>query len=886
MPSPYNDLRRITDPQTFDEQRILAMRSFADELNWTPSYEISDTFGVEAVTGHIFVEHGLDNAAAISFLKTPYRSADLSFTELRALLAISYNNLVEWHLFVSGWDARWVNNLAETSKAPEADRIEPINRTNFLSMVSSSALDEISQSLSIRRTLQPCDEALLRTVSRWKLLLKADYPNINNRNLSALFNAIVLVRGCEDRSYHRDPDFARLLVGVTQQEAGSAVNLLQVFERCLKQTGIGGAVKDFIEEDALDPFSDIDVTTALNMFRDFYSPKDAPYDFNFGIMSKHALSRIYEKYVSILSEDESDQTEMGFARTLPKERGVQGSVYTPQFISSFFVRYLRENLSPKRFRGIKSIDPACGSGIFLRNLLELQCDPIASRITPSTIRVSFRNAEGIDRDVNACEAARLSLALLYLTVTGVLPKLKQISIKKADAVVERLAGRLKSDSYGAVISNPPYVKLDHLSQGDREIIRKYLGESYAGRLDAYIPFVKLCLEICAPGGMICLVLPQVFLTARNARTLRESISKRCNVKCLVDLSAVPVFEGLGTYTILLILQKRDPAIADGAPAQVAQITESVGPALQACLDGRRIRSDYYNVYPVSQDFFERVEWVLVSPDQMEVDRRISLLPKLSAFMTVAQGFVSGADDIFIRDTKEIAEEESKIYKNYLPDREIGRYNLPIRTNKVVFYPYLDDKALDEQTLVRDYPKTWAYLKLHQKKLMGRRSVQTGGTPWWRPVRPRSPVRLMRPKITMPHLMLTSRFAIDYLGKYAVSRAPFVICEEEGEADQRTLLNVFCAILNSTICNWYIRTYAPKYSRGYNRLEVSLLKSVPVPDLTTIDARTLTLIVDSVEEMGRLKDRKAREKTDRELDRVISRLYGFTRSEQEELFGID
>src|SRR5665213_2770084 len=112
MPTAYEDLMRIVDTTTTPEQRVVAMRGFAEQLQWTPSYAVQGSFGVDMVSSHLVVEHGLENSATISFLKAPFRASELDNTQLRSLLTISYNNLVEWHLFVSQYDVRRVNNLA------------------------------------------------------------------------------------------------------------------------------------------------------------------------------------------------------------------------------------------------------------------------------------------------------------------------------------------------------------------------------------------------------------------------------------------------------------------------------------------------------------------------------------------------------------------------------------------------------------------------------------------------------------------------------------------------------------------------------------------------------------------------------------------------------
>jgi len=831
----------------------MAMRTFAQELDWVPSYEVQGTFGVSSIAGHLIVEHGLEHAAALSFLKAPFRCAELGADQLKALLAVSYNNLIEWHLFVSGSDARWVNNLADRALSPEADTIVALNAGDLSRVLSSSKLDEVDRTTSLRRSIKSCDDAVLQVISRWKLLLKADYPNVENRNLSALFNALIFVRGCEDRNLDRPSGSTRVLLHVLGTRTEDHVDVLEVLRESLRQTEIASALGEYIQEAALEPFRTLDFATAHNLFRELYAPKDGAYEFNFALMSKHALSRIYEKYVALLRPEESDErsTQLSMIGALPKEvhQYKSGTIYTPQFVAGFFARFVRDNLTPRSFRELHSIDPACGSGLFLRNLLELQCDPFAQGITPATIGLAFSNTEGIDKDVNACEATRLSLALLHLIATGSLPPAANLRVTNADAIAAIMAGELEPGTYGAVMSNPPYVKLDHLHPDDRETYKRYLGEEYSGRLDAYIPFVRLCLELSRPGGIVCLVLPQAFLTATNASSLRRDISDHFDVRCLIDLTAVPVFDKVGTYTILLILQRRTTrSTFESPPANVAHVTEAVGVALQACLDGRAVKNQYFTVYSAPQSIFRAKSWVLVSPEQLRINERLGNLPTLSEFMTVAQGFVTGSDTVFIRHREAIPRGEESIYVDYLPDRRIGRYSVPKKTDEVVFFPFDGERQLTGDEIESRFPETWIYLCSKREQLESRKSVTGSGVPWWRPVRPREPSTILRPKIVCPHLMLTPRFAVNSNGRLAVSHSPFVFSKDEGE--EQTLIRFFCAVLNSTVCNWYLRTYAPKYGRGYNRLEVNLLSAAPVPNLISVDAVTLASVVDMVDRLSR------------------------------------
>jgi methylase of polypeptide subunit release factors len=146
-----------------------------------------------------------------------------------------------------------------------------------------------------------------------------------------------------------------------------------------------------------------------------------------------------------------------------------GAVYTPQFIASFFAKYIRDNMTPRAFRTLRFFDPACGSGIFARTLLEQQCDPVGERVSPQAIAGHFERIRLVDSNPGACEAARRSLSLLYLILTGSIPR--AINIKCADAI--RLWTSGDRETYNVIIVNPPYIKYEHLTPDDREHYQKF-----------------------------------------------------------------------------------------------------------------------------------------------------------------------------------------------------------------------------------------------------------------------------------------------------------------------------------------------------------------------------------------------------------------------------
>lgn len=204
--------------------------------------------------------------------------------------------------------------------------------------VSFRALSSTLKDKAISRVIRPCDEAIIRIITRWKSLLKADISSLTNRSISALFNAIIFVRGCEDSKLSFDSVRSRLLLDTISVDAVEPVNVLTILSSVLIKIGIKQPLSEYIDIDALSPFSYLDASTTVSLFKDMYTSPDGGYHLNFSLLSKHAMSRIYENYVAIFRQEDPYLIQSSFLPDVPKMEtpSKTGVVYTPQFIAGFF----------------------------------------------------------------------------------------------------------------------------------------------------------------------------------------------------------------------------------------------------------------------------------------------------------------------------------------------------------------------------------------------------------------------------------------------------------------------------------------------------------------------------------------------------------------------
>ena len=545
MNSAIDLVRNLTDQSVpANERRTLALE-FSHTFGWRPN-DFIDT-GNLLTTASLVVEHGLDNAAVLSFLPGNRRLQDLQFDERRSILGLSYNSLVDWHVWVDRESIEYIYNRNFPPPQTQPRRFDPAD----YSVLSKAAFDQ-AIGRAPNANVPALDGILLDTIANWRRILRSEIGEIaSTTSMSSLFNALIFARAIED--YHAklpnldEYDSLRDLVGENNLSIADAI------EQCIEERTGSKVPNALLDRSSLKMFDGLSRGLRIDLVSAFYGHPSVPYPYDFSVMSKHALSKIYERYVAAMHRDEPVQFSM-----FPEEPEVEwnkrlGGIYTPHYIASFFARYLKSQLSPERFSSSHILDPACGSGIFLRVTME---EKILAEGTASaeSARASLSSLMGVDIDQNAVAASRLSLALLHLAACGELPQ--EVPVDSNDSLVLFSPESSSKGTFDAVMMNPPFVRTEHQTEATRQAIVEHIGFAASGKLDQYLAFVVLSIRALHPGGFGFFVVPQPLLTSDNLAKLRNWIRSQAWVRVIADLSAIRVFEA-NVYIALLIVQRKE-----------------------------------------------------------------------------------------------------------------------------------------------------------------------------------------------------------------------------------------------------------------------------------------------------------------------------------------
>lgn len=245
-------------------------------------------------------------------------------------------------------------------------------------------------------------------------------------------------------------------------------------------------------------------------------------------------------------------------------------------------------------------------------------------ITTGIIDTAFRNILGLDIDGNAVQATVLSLSLLHLVLTDALPK--QLNIVSSEAIEYYQNHPELKGAFDAVIANPPYVSLGTQSPAMRQIITEFMAGDASGRIDAYLAFLRIGLDLLKPGGYGLFVIPHSFLLSKAASNMRKRLFETSWIRCLADLSEIPVFKDSGAYVILLVFQKKLHPEHYAPPALIIKCKDFVGHALQDALTGIGTETNFYSIYEEKQIAFGKDDWIILPPTETSIMSKFEVRP--------------------------------------------------------------------------------------------------------------------------------------------------------------------------------------------------------------------------------------------------------------------
>jgi type I restriction enzyme M protein len=255
-------------------------------------------------------------------------------------------------------------------------------------------------------------------------------------------------------------------------------------------------------------------------------------------------------------------------------RGARGEFFTPPNVCQMAVDNVFATYPQNRWLSLKVLDPAGGTGGFLRAVMNLwrnyifeqekgkwKQDHIALEKAAARLKEHCdRSLFGIDINPDLVRAAQMNLVMHGDGSTNVF---QANSLLPPGEWREDVKAKIQLGTFDIVLTNPPFGTGPGLAVDDPHILDQFeLTRFEANSPRASMPpeqlFIERCYQLLKPGGLLAIVLPDSILSNPGLVFIRHWILKRCRIVASIDLPVETflAFGGTGTQTSVLVMQKK------------------------------------------------------------------------------------------------------------------------------------------------------------------------------------------------------------------------------------------------------------------------------------------------------------------------------------------
>jgi adenine-specific DNA-methyltransferase len=538
---------------------------------------------------------------------------------------------------------------------------------------------------------------------------------------------------------------------------------------------------------------------------------------------------------------------------LPDGQAKQGGiVYTPQACAEWMVNACLAHTPYERLNQLQILEPAMGSGIFLRAALPQLIRPEAPLSAyAQACQWAEQHFYGVDIDPLAVTVARFLLRWECEQLRGVNEPVQHLQLPGLiclDALGGAPQGPLNINThfpgvrgqggFDWVIGNPPYVGEKGNRQAFQTVRQGPLGKFAKSKGDLFYFFFHLALEVLRPEGVLCLLTTHYYPTATGAEKLRADLQARATFHTLIDFDEYRLFPSAkGQHNLITLASRGNRPHVPVERLSLAGLKADL-PLEQA------LETAACDTLPNQAALFTPQQHIqllrnhtLSSAQTQQLDEMKAWPLRLGELYLLRQGIVTGADrlsprgqakfdiplppdsPIFILTEKEARARGlwgHRLLKPWFKNSDIAPgavNNTPER-----YLLYLDRSSALEAVIAE-------HLQPFRPLLEARREVQAGAMQWWQLHWPRSPEIFDNPKLVVPQRHRRNCFAYAE-GPWYASADVYFIVPQTGSPSLLTLM----ALLNSAPYLEWLATYGKRKGQLLE-LYHEPLSQIPLPKVS-------------------------------------------------------
>lgn len=441
--------------------------------------------------------------------------------------------------------------------------------------------------------------------------------------------------------------------------------------------------------------------------------------------------------------------------------------------------------------------------------------------------------------------------------------------------------------FDVVIANPPWVRQEGIKEQKPGLKRSY--ETFTGGADLYVFFYERAVKLLKPGGTISFISSNKFFRAAYGKKLRTFLTENTSIINLIDFGDLPVFDAT-TYPSVLIAKRRAGSEAVHEVKAYTIRSEDELTHFEEVFVARAMG--------IPQSSLSSDGWLIENGRVLALLEKIRKAgPTLEEYVQgkIYRGVTTGLNEAFIIDDntrKSLIREDKKsseVIKPFFRGRDIKRYAIDNHNLYLLYipwhFPLHDEPSIHgasekaEREFRRNYPAVYRYLRQFKKKLEARNEDETGIRYEWYALQ-RCAASYYKefdePKIVSAVLMTSPLFGLDPDGHFTLDTCYIL--------PTKNLYLV--AFLNSALGWWALRRMTNQVQNNYSKIQLEQLNRLHIASPDKMQRRTIENLIGQVVAAKKRDPKADTSVLERDIDKIVYKLYGLTEEEIEIVEGDD
>lgn len=525
----------------------------------------------------------------------------------------------------------------------------------------------------------------------------------------------------------------------------------------------------------------------------------------------------------------------------PKDKEVNGAVFTPEFIRKYIVEKSLKNQENKNINNLIFGDIACGCGGFFKTITEF----LKAKTNKSYFEIYKDNIFGLDIQDYSITRTKILLCLLAITNEEDCEEF-HFNLFKDNALsfdwnnIDKIKN---NNGFDVIVGNPPYVGASKIDEETKSLLKKW-SVSKSGKSDLYIPFFEIALENLNYDGFLGYITVNTFYKSLNGRSVRSYFSRNKFDLTIIDFRGEQLFKNRSTYTCICLISKLE--------SNTIKYVKSKSSDINSIKNSNFISISY-------SDLNDFDGWFLIDKKTKKIINKIeSTGTKLGSKFEIRNGFATLKNNIYVFSPTRVTEDFYFLSKDgieYKIEKSICREAIKPNTLKLaseiekntekLIFPYKIEnleinlfkekkqslKIIDEDTLKKEFSNTYKYLITQKEVLSNRDKGNREYETWYAFGRNQalliSGYKLLLPYITNePCFVYTENQDLLFYNGYAIF------------SDSIEELHVLQKILMSKIFWFYIETTSKPYAGNYFSVAKNYIKNFGIVDLNEEEKKQL------------------------------------------------